>query len=79
MRSSAKDFSNAEIGRRLFIAESTVKAHTHRLYDKLGVRSRTALLLNAAQRTYAMPPDTASERRLRRLALANAPNSDPLA
>ena len=51
--------SNAEIGRRLFIAESTVKAHTHRLYEKLGVHSRTALLLNAAQRGYAMPPETA--------------------
>ena len=41
--------SNAEIGRRLFIAESTVKAHAHRLFDKLGVHSRTALLLNATQ------------------------------
>ena len=47
--------SNAEIGRRLFIAESTVKAHTHRVYEKLGVHSRKALMLNAAQRGYATP------------------------
>jgi DNA-binding NarL/FixJ family response regulator len=51
--------SNAEIGRKLFIAESTVKAHVHRLLGKLGVHSRTALLLNAAQRAYATPTDAA--------------------
>ena len=51
--------ANAEIGRKLFIAESTVKAHVHRLLGKLGVHSRTALLLNAAQRSYATPTDAA--------------------
>ena len=40
--------SNREIGRLLFIEESTVKAHTHRIYDKLGVRSRSALTVQAA-------------------------------
>jgi DNA-binding NarL/FixJ family response regulator len=34
---------NREIARLLFIEESTVKAHAHRIYDKLGIRSRTAL------------------------------------
>ena len=32
--------TNREIGTLLFIEESTVKAHTHRIYDKLGIRSR---------------------------------------
>ncbi len=54
----SEGLSNAEIGRRLFIAESTVKAHTHRLYEKLGVHSRTALILNAAHRGHATPSDT---------------------
>ena len=40
--------TNREIGRLLFIEESTVKAHTHRIYDKLGVRSRTTLTVRAA-------------------------------
>jgi ATP/maltotriose-dependent transcriptional regulator MalT len=40
--------SNREIGRLLFIEESTVKAHTHRIYDKLGVHSRSALTVQAA-------------------------------
>jgi len=48
---------NAEIARTLFIAESTVKAHVHRILRKLGAHSRTALLLNAAQRSYAAPTD----------------------
>jgi ATP/maltotriose-dependent transcriptional regulator MalT len=39
---------NREIARLLFIEESTVKAHAHRIYDKLGVRSRGALAVQAA-------------------------------
>jgi DNA-binding NarL/FixJ family response regulator len=43
--------SNAEIARQLFIAESTVKVHVHHMFDKLGVRSRTALALSNARRS----------------------------
>ncbi len=32
--------TNAEIGRRLYLAESTIKYHLLSIYDKLGVRSR---------------------------------------
>jgi LuxR family transcriptional regulator, maltose regulon positive regulatory protein len=45
--------SNAEIARRLFIAVGTVKSHVHHVFDKLGVRSRSALALNAARDRYA--------------------------
>jgi DNA-binding NarL/FixJ family response regulator len=41
--------SNSEIAKRLFIAESTVKVHVHHVFDKLGVRSRTALALSHAR------------------------------
>lgn len=41
--------SNAAIAERLFISQATVKAHMHHVFDKLGVRSRTALALNAAR------------------------------
>jgi DNA-binding CsgD family transcriptional regulator len=40
--------TNRQIGKLLFIEESTVKAHTHRIYGKLGVHSRSALTVQAA-------------------------------
>ena len=39
--------SNREIAAKLFISEATVKAHVHHVFDKLGIRSRTALAMNA--------------------------------
>jgi ATP/maltotriose-dependent transcriptional regulator MalT len=39
--------TNREIAKLLFIEESTVKAHVHHIYDKLGVRSRIALTVQA--------------------------------
>jgi DNA-binding NarL/FixJ family response regulator len=71
--------SNAEIGRILFIAESTVKAHVHRLLSKLGIHSRTALLLNAAQRNYATPTEAARGSTLGAGESTNAPNPGPRA
>jgi len=71
--------SNAQIGRILFIAESTVKVHVHRLLGKLGVHSRTALLLNAAQRTYATPTEAARGASRDIVGSENPPNPGPLA
>lgn len=41
--------SNRDIAERLFISEATVKVHVHHVFDKLGVRSRTALAVNAVR------------------------------
>jgi DNA-binding NarL/FixJ family response regulator len=40
--------TNRQIAKILFIEESTVKVHAHHIYDKLGVRSRSALTVQAA-------------------------------
>ncbi len=39
--------TNKEIGRRLRLAEGTVKVHLHRIYRKLGIANRTALAILA--------------------------------
>jgi LuxR family maltose regulon positive regulatory protein len=41
LRLIEEGLSNAEIAQRLFVAPSTVKVHTHHIYSKLGVTSRT--------------------------------------
>jgi DNA-binding CsgD family transcriptional regulator/tetratricopeptide (TPR) repeat protein len=40
--------TNRQIAKLLFIEQSTVKVHAHHIYDKLGVRSRNALAVQAA-------------------------------
>jgi LuxR family maltose regulon positive regulatory protein len=44
----SQGLSNRQIAKALFISEATVKVHAHHIYDKLGVRSRVALTIQAA-------------------------------
>ncbi|HEY6258099.1 MAG TPA: response regulator transcription factor [Xanthobacteraceae bacterium] len=39
--------SNKEIGRKLYLSDGTVKAHLHRIYQKLAIHNRTALAVLA--------------------------------
>ncbi|SCE47561.1 two component transcriptional regulator, LuxR family, partial [Streptomyces sp. Termitarium-T10T-6] len=47
LRLVAEGCTNAEIGRKLFIGESTVKTHLLRIFGKLGVGDRTAAVTGA--------------------------------
>ncbi|WP_432036399.1 response regulator [Streptomyces cucumeris] len=47
LRLVAEGCTNTEIGRRLYIAESTVKTHLLRAFNKLGVDDRTAAVTSA--------------------------------
>ncbi|MEO3755662.1 response regulator transcription factor [Streptomyces sp. B6B3] len=47
LRLVAEGCTNAEIGRRLYIGESTVKTHLLRAFGKLGVTDRTAAVTHA--------------------------------
>ncbi len=46
----ARGLSNPDIGRELFISETTVKSHVSRVFDKLGVSDRTAAVTAAIAR-----------------------------
>jgi ATP/maltotriose-dependent transcriptional regulator MalT len=47
LRLMSEGLTNREIAARLFIAESTVKVHVHRILAKLGVRSRLQAVMIA--------------------------------
>ncbi|MFC4534404.1 response regulator [Sphaerisporangium dianthi] len=46
----ARGLTNAEVGRELFISETTVKTHLLRVFGKLGVSDRTAAVTTALSR-----------------------------
>ena len=58
----ARGLTNAEIGRRMFISEATVKTHLLRACTKLGVQGRTAAVTKAIE-TGALPPPGMAEPR----------------
>jgi DNA-binding NarL/FixJ family response regulator len=43
----ARGLTNADIGKRLFISEATVKTHLLRVFNKLDVADRTAAVTTA--------------------------------
>ncbi|MBP2705210.1 response regulator transcription factor [Microbispora sp. RL4-1S] len=46
----ARGLTNAEVGKALFISETTVKTHLLRIFGKLGVSDRTAAVTTALER-----------------------------
>jgi DNA-binding NarL/FixJ family response regulator len=56
LRCVARGLSNPDIGRTLYISEATVKSHVMRIFDKLGVRDRTAAVTTAIARGILPPP-----------------------
>jgi two-component system nitrate/nitrite response regulator NarL len=52
VRELAEGITNKEIGRRLGLAEGTVKVQLNRIYRKLGIANRTTLALMAHRRSY---------------------------
>jgi len=47
----SQGFSSKEVGRRLSVAEGTVKAHLHNIYARLQIQNRTALSVWYFRRT----------------------------
>ena len=56
LRLLSEGLSNKEIGRRLKIADGTIKVHLHHIFEKLQVSNRTALAA-----VYLSPRDQAEE------------------
>ncbi len=57
----ARGLTNAEIGRKMFISEATVKTHLLRACAKLGVSGRTAAVTKAIETGALPPPGTAAD------------------
>ncbi len=53
-----RGFTNAEIGRELFISEATVKTHLLSVFAKLGVDDRTRAVMLAVERGLLPRPGT---------------------
>ena len=54
----ASGASNREIGRGLYITESTVKRHVYHIFGKLNVRNRTQAALQARKLGVASHPNS---------------------
>jgi two-component system nitrate/nitrite response regulator NarL len=58
MRLVSEGLSNKEIGRRLNIADGTIKVHLHHIFQKLEISNRTVLAaLAISQNDRSSPPD----------------------
>jgi DNA-binding NarL/FixJ family response regulator len=66
---AAEGHSNAEIGRRLWVTEQTVKFHLSNIYRKLGVSNRTEAMFQAIARGLVSGPGSAGESRSARTAV----------
>ncbi|MEH2537187.1 MULTISPECIES: response regulator transcription factor [unclassified Bradyrhizobium] len=56
MRLVSEGLSNKEIGRRLNIADGTIKVHLHHIFQKLEISNRTVLAALAISRSDNTPP-----------------------